>query len=135
MREKIQSEFWGGYCDDYFTKVQIWKTNYDYGYTLDTHTAVAVDVYHQYTAATGDKTKTIIASTASPFKFNDTVLSALGQNTDGKSEDELLNTLKDVSGMEIPKSLAELSSKQVRFTESVEPENMYDAVKSALEIK
>ena len=135
MREKIQSEFWGGYCDDYFTKVRIWKTNYDYGYTLDTHTAVAVDVYHQYTDATGDKTKTVIASTASPFKFNDTVLSALGQNAEGKSEDELLNTLKDVSGMEIPKSLAELSSKRVRFTESVEPENMYDAVKSALGIK
>ena len=77
----------------------------------------------------------MIASTASPFKFNDTVLSALGQNAEGKSEDELLNTLKDVSGMEIPKSLAELSSKRVRFTESVEPENMYDAVKSALGIK
>lgn len=84
LHKKIGNKFWGGFCDDYFTKVQIWKTFTDTGYTLDTHTAVAVDVYEQYVTETGDKTKTIIASTASPYKFNRDVLSALGE-TDRKS--------------------------------------------------
>ena len=61
LHKKIENKFWGGFCDDYFTKVQIWKTFTDTGYTLDTHTAVAVDVYEQYVTETGDKTKTIIA--------------------------------------------------------------------------
>ena len=57
LHKKIENKFWGGFCDDYFTKVQIWKTFTDTGYTLDTHTAVAVDVYEQYVTETGDENK------------------------------------------------------------------------------
>ena len=135
MHNKITKLFWGGCCDDYFTKVQIWRTFAEDSYTLDTHTAVAVDVYKQYVAGTGDMTKTIIASTASPFKFNGSVLSALGIEPCGKSEFELLELLKEKSDMDIPKSLAELNGKAVRFDEVIDVEDMYKSIKKALKIK
>ena len=74
-------------------------------------------MYNQYKNETGDATPTVIASTASPFKFNQSVLSALGMDneTKGKNDFELLRLLSDVSGMEIPKSLKELENKEKRF--------------------
>ena len=66
VKAVLKDEFFGGFCDDVDTKKTI-KDIYDkYGYTCDTHTAVAVKVYQDYKAQTGDTTKTIIASTASP---------------------------------------------------------------------
>ena len=117
MKKKVSRLLWAGCCDDYFTKECIYKTKQKYGYTVDTHTAVAVDVYNQYKNETGDTTPTVIASTASPFKFNQSVLSALGMDneTKGKNDFELLRLLSDVSGMEIPKSLKELKNKEKRF--------------------
>ncbi len=132
MKKKVSELFWAGCCDDYFTKKTIWKTNTDCGYTPDTHTAVAIDVYEQYKTATEDTTKTIIASTASPFKFNDSVLSALGENVDGKNDFELLNMLSAKAHMEIPKSLSELNGKEQRFTTVCDKENMLDEVKNFL---
>jgi len=132
---KISKLFWGGCCDDYFTKEQIWKTYSENDYTLDTHTAVAVDVYKQYVGETGDMTKTIIASTASPFKFADTVLSALGVEPFGKSEFELLNLLSEKSDMDIPASLAKLKDKKVKFDEVIEKDEMVKSIKKALKIK
>lgn len=135
LHNKITKLFWGGCCDDYFTKEQIWKTYTQNDYTLDTHTAVAVDVYKQYVRETNDTTKTIIASTASPFKFNGSVLSALGVDTDGKNEFELLELLKEKSDMEIPKSLSELSGKEVRFSDVIKNDEMVASIKNALKIK
>lgn len=134
MKEKVSELFWAGCCDDYFTKETIWKTNKEFGYTPDTHTSVAIDVYEQYKAETGDATKTVIASTASPFKFNDSVLSALGENVDGKNDFELLDMLSERSGMIIPKSLKELNGKEKRFTTVCEKENMLDEVKKFLNV-
>jgi hypothetical protein len=82
---QIKELFWAGCCDDYYTKVQIYNTNNQYGYTVDTHTSVAIDVYKQYKEQTGDNTKTVIASTASPYKFAANVLDALGK---AASDDE-----------------------------------------------
>lgn len=132
---KISKLFWGGCCDDYFTKEQIWKTYSENDYTLDTHTAVAVDVYKQYVGETGDMTKTIIASTASPFKFADTVLSALGVEPFGKSEFELLNLLSEKSDMDIPASLAKLKDKKVKFDEVIEKDEMVKSIKKAFKIR
>ncbi len=134
LKQKISELFWAGCCDDYFTKERIFKTKDAFNYTLDTHTAVAVDVYEQYVAATGDKTKTIIASTASPFKFGDSVLNALGGDTAEKDEFELLNLLKDTSGMEIPESLRTLDKKEKRFTSVCDSEEMLTAVKNFLNV-
>ena len=117
IRKKLSKVLWAGCCDDYFTKECIYKTNEKYGYTIDTHTAVAVDVYNQYKAETGDETPSVIVSTASPFKFNQSVLSALGKDAEiARMDDfELLECLSEVSGMKIPKSLDELKGKEKRF--------------------
>lgn len=135
LHKKIENKFWGGFCDDYFTKVQIWKTFTDTGYTLDTHTAVAVDVYEQYVTETGDKTKTIIASTASPYKFNIDVLSALGETVEDKGDFELIDLLKEKSKTTPPKSLAELKDKEKRFEGVIAKEEMPELVCKALKIK
>ena len=131
---KVSDLFWGGCCDDYFTKVQIWKTFTEDGYTLDTHTAVAVDVYEQYVRDTGDKTKTVIASTASPYKFNQSVLSALGEDVEGKDDFTLIDILKNKSGMEVPESLAELKNKEKRFEDIINKDEMPSLVKKVLKI-
>ncbi len=121
---------WAGCCDDYFTKECIYKTKEKYGYTIDTHTAVAVDVYNQYKAETNDTTPTVIASTASPFKFNESVLSALGMENEcnGKNDFEMLDLLSNVSGMEIPSSLNELKTKKKRFENVCDKTEMLDVV-------
>lgn len=135
LHKKVTDLFWGGCCDDYFTKVQIWKTFTETGYTLDTHTAVAVDVYEQYVKETGDTTKTVIASTASPFKFNQAVLSALGEETDGMDDFELIDKLQQKSGMDTPKSLAELKNKEKRFEGVISKDEMPELVAQVLKVK
>lgn len=135
LHKKVTNLFWGGCCDDYFTKERIWKTFTEVGYTLDTHTAVAVDVYEQYVNETRDKTKTLIASTASPYKFNQAVLSALGEDAENGDDFELIDRLKAKSGMEVPKSLSELKNKEVRFDGVINKTEMPELVKQVLKVK
>lgn len=134
VKKKIGEIFWGGFCDDYFTKECIYKTNRDYNYTVDTHTAVAIDVYKQYVRDTGDNTKTVIASTASPFKFNESVLSALGKDseTENRSDFELLDILSEVSGTEIPDGLKKLKNAEIKFSKIFDKNSMLDAVNEFL---
>ncbi len=117
IKQKLQSLFWAECCNDNETLETIKKCNDDYDYVIDTHTAVAKCVYDKYVAATGDTTKTVIASTASPFKFNQSVLIGLKDYEFVVNKDEfaLLNELSKASNMEIPKSLAELKDKSVAF--------------------
>ena len=136
LHKKVTDLFWGGFCDDYFTKVQIWKTFEEQGYTLDTHTAVAVDVYGQYLRDTGDNTKTIIASTASPYKFSEQVLSALGVDATDESDDfEIISMLNEKCSMEIPESLSALKNKKVIFDGVVKKTEMYSVIKNFLNLK
>ncbi len=117
VKERLSELFFAGFCDDAETMAAIRRTKAEYDYVMDTHTAVAKAVYDKYVAQTGDNTKTIIASTASPFKFNQSVLIALEDfnYVAGKDEFTLLNELAQKSGMAIPKSLAELKNKPVIF--------------------
>jgi threonine synthase len=117
IKNKILNIFWAGCCDDLGTKECIYSTNQKYGYTVDTHTAVAVNVYNQYKEKTGDMTPAVIVSTASPFKFNESVLSALRKEEIAKDLDDfgLLELLSNVSGMDIPKSLSSLKNAEKRF--------------------
>ena len=93
-------------------------------YLCDTHTAVAINVYGQYLKETGDnKTPTIIASTASPYKFAASVLDALvGEH--GGDEFSQVSELAAVSGTPVPAPLAELQNKPVRFQNVCAPEEM-----------
>ena len=124
IKAKLQSDFVGGFCDDAETKKTIADFKAKYGYTLDTHTAVAVKVYLDYIAKTGDKTRTIIASTASPYKFSASVLDAIEGVQEGTDEYAQVARLAEVSGFPIPQSLAALKDKPVRFSEVIAKEDM-----------
>ncbi len=117
VKQKLQSLFWAECCNDKETLETIKKCNDEFDYVVDTHTAVAKCVYDKYVAKTGDATKTVIASTASPFKFNQSVLIGLKDYEFVVNKDEftLLDELSKASNMEIPKSLAELKDKSVAF--------------------
>lgn len=134
---KIKDNFYAGYCDDDATMAAIKAVNDEYSYVMDPHTAVGKCVYEQYAAETGDTTKTVIASTASPFKFNQSVLIALEglASVAGKNEFELLDLLAQKSNMRIPKSLAELKTKPRLFSLSCEKQQMQQVVSEFLQVE
>lgn len=134
VKEKVLSLFDAGCCDDEETKDTIGKT-YKNGYLLDTHTAVAVKVYRDYKERTGDKTPTVVASTANPYKFSAAVLSAVcDKNLDGVDEFSQVDLLKEITGEPCPEQLATLKGKSPRFTSCCEKENMIDTVYQMLGI-
>ena len=134
MKAQITDVLWGGCCDDNDTLLTIKDTFENYGYIMDTHTAVGKNVYDQYLFETGDNTKTVILSTASPYKFNNSVLTALegSETLENKTEFELLDELNAKSSLDIPKSLDELRYKTPRFNDSVEKDKLKEFVCSKL---
>ncbi len=136
IKAKLSELFYAGCADDKETMETIKSCDDDYGYVVDTHTAVACAVYKKYAEETNDNTKTVIASTASPFKFNQSVLIALdGHNSVvGKGEFELLEILSQKSGMEIPNSLYELKTKPVVFDTVCEKNEMQQTVNEFLNV-
>ena len=135
VKAKLTEHFYGGFCDDAETKATIAELYQKYGYTCDTHTAVAVKVYEDYRKETGDTTKTLIASTASPFKFSASVLDALGKKpADGTDEYDMVELLHEVSSMEIPQSLAALKTKPRRFDGSIDKSEMQQFVLQELHL-
>ena len=133
VKDQIKELFWAGCCDDEGTKQTIGDTFRKDHYLCDTHTAVAVNVYRQYKEATGDETKTVIASTASPYKFASSVLGAITDNIP-EDEYEQIDELNRISGLPVPKALAELKNKPVRFTGSIEKSEMEETVLKLLGI-
>ena len=131
VKDKLQSRFSAYFCDDRETQKVIGRIHEKYGYLIDPHTAVGFSALEQYRAETGDAAPAVVASTASPFKFCDSVLGGLGVQPEGQGLD-LLDQLSRVSGEPVPAPLACLRSKQVRFTQSVEKDRMVDAVLSVL---
>lgn len=126
--EKIRADFYAGYCDDAQTKAAIKEVFESYSYLMDTHTAVAYKVYQDYKKATGDTTKTIVASTANPYKFGAAVMDALGGETKGLDEFTIIENLEKKTGTTIPAPLAATKNKAVRFTGSVEKQDMPEVV-------
>ena len=117
------------------TKATI-KNIYDkYSYVCDTHTAVAVKVYEDYRKATGDTTRTLIASTASPYKFSSSVLDAICPEAITEDEYAMVDKINELSKITIPESLADLKNKPVRFSGSVANTDMPEYVMNALNIK
>ena len=127
VKKKLERHFAAGCCDDAATQAMIAKMWTGRRYLIDTHTAVAFHVLEQYRAGTGDATPTIVVSTASPFKFCDNVLGALGvrELADGTA---ILNQLSEVTGVPAPAPLAALAGKAVRFDQVVEKDRMVDQV-------
>ena len=131
---KLQNLFYGACCDDEGTLKTIKNTFNEYSYLCDTHTAVAVNVYEQYMASTGDNRPVVIASTASPYKFAKSVLSAL-TNDIPNSEFDTVDALSELTHTAVPAPLAELKNATVRFKDIYDKNDMYAAVCNCLEIK
>ena len=123
IKAALAEQYWGGFCDEAGTSAAIAKYYKEYGYLIDTHTAVAASVMEQYRAATGDKTPTVFVSTASPYKFCDSVLTAIGETPVGDGV-ELLDQLHEKTGVAIPRRLAELKGKARRFDLTCEKPGM-----------
>ena len=132
VKKVLSEEFWAGYCDDNGTKNTIKEIFDKYSYTCDTHTAVAVKVYEDYKAETGDTTKTLIASTASPYKFSSSVLAAIDPESTGMDEYDMVERVHQLSNIPVPKSLADLKNKERRFTKVISKDEMEDFVAESL---
>ena len=120
VKAKLSEEFCAGFCDDEQTKATIHEIYEKYSYTCDTHTAVAVKVYEDYKKSTGDATKTIIASTASPYKFSAAVLEAIEGKTSDISEYEKVDRIAELSDIPVPSALADLKNKPERFNDVID---------------
>lgn len=120
IKAKISEEFFAGFCDDVQTKNTIHEIYEKYSYTCDTHTAVAVKVYEDYKKLTGDTTKTVIASTASPYKFSNAVLEAVQNEKSGLDEYDMIDKLAELSKMPVPSALADLRNKPERFNDVID---------------
>ena len=134
MRVALQ-DFIGGYAVETEVAEEI-KTVYEKSrYVLDTHTAVASKVYRKYADETSDGTKTVIASTASPYKFARSVMKALGKGTEDMSDFELVDELSKVSGVKVPPAIEEIRSAAVLHDTVVDRSDMKATVKNYLGIQ
>ena len=124
--DKIRSEFDAGFCDDSETLKTIEKVYNEYGYLMDTHTAVAWNVYEKWAKESGDQNKTVVLSTASPYKFSNSVMNALGKEYD--TEFDALNKLNAYTGAKVPSSLENIENKAVFHNVTVEKDQMLEFV-------
>ncbi|MCM1270598.1 MAG: threonine synthase [Ruminococcus flavefaciens] len=134
VKAKLQEEFCAGFCDDAQTKEAIHAVYDKYSYTCDTHTAVALKVYNDYKAATGDTTKTVIASTASPYKFSAAVLEALEGKTSDIDEYDKVDRIAELSKIPVPSALADLKNKLERFNDVIDKADQKNYVLKTLGI-
>ena len=126
MKEKLQILFYGGFASEADTTATITALYAD-GYLIDTHTAVAAKVLEDYRRETGDDTVAVFASTASPYKFCDSVLNAIGETPVSDSVDRIAQ-LEKVSGVSAPRRLAALKGKTPRFDGVTKREDMEKVV-------
>lgn len=131
MKEGL-ADFYGNFATEDETAEEINRLYKETGYIIDTHTAVASAVYGKYQAQTKDDRKTIIASTASPYKFTRSVMRAIGKDDPSKSDMELTDDLHAVSGVAIPQAIEEIRSAPVRHKTVCAVNEMPDIVKAFL---
>lgn len=130
----LLSDFYGGCATEDEVSAEIARVWENYGYIIDTHTAVASSVYDKYRAETKDGTPTVIASTASPYKFARSVMSAIDEKYAVCGDFELIDELARISGVPIPPAIEEIRSAPVRHTRTAGKTKMKDAVMDILGI-
>ncbi len=129
------SDFYGNYSSEAETAEVIKKLYEDTGYVIDTHTAVAAGVYGKYKAETGDtETKTVIASTASPFKFTRSVMDAIDHKYDSMTDFELVDELSKIANVKVPQAIEDIRSAAVLHDTVCEVDEMEATVKKFLNI-
>lgn len=123
----------------YATEEQVAKTIRDIyedtGYVMDTHTAVAATVYKAYREDSKDDRKTVIASTASPYKFAGSVMSAIDPKYKGQDDFKLIEELQKVSGTELPNAIKEIMNAEIRHNTECDVDQMEQTVKNILGVK
>lgn len=131
MKSKL-NDFVGGFATQPQTNARIKEIFERTGYVLDTHTAVASYVYDEYVKRTGDATKTVIASTASPFKFTTSVMKAIEGSESDLSDFELVDKLSAIGNIKVPNAVDEIKTAPVRHDNVCEIEEMPKVVKEFL---
>ncbi len=130
-KKALEADFYADWCDEAETMACIKRTFEQKGYLLDTHTAVAMGVYEKYKAC-GDTTKTVVVSTASPYKFPEDVLNSLGVSTQGMDSFEMARCLSEMTGTSLPRQITALETKPVRHTTVVDKDALSSAVLEVL---
>ena len=133
MRAKL-TDFYGGFATEEETFETISDLFKNHSYLIDTHTAVAASVYRKYRKESGDAAATVIASTASPYKFTRSVMNALGEGDDNMDDFALADRLSEISGVEIPEAVSSIRNAEIRHKTVVDKNQMESAVKSFLGI-
>ena len=132
MRQNIK-DFYGGYADDQTTKAYIKKVFDEEGYLMDTHTAVAYAVYDKYVKETNDQTQTVVVSTASPYKFTHSVMTAVDADKyDGISDFELLDQMHELIKGDMPKAMDHIAARKIWHNTVCEVSEMKDMVNQFL---
>lgn len=133
MKEGLK-DFYGNYATEMETAAFIKELYEKTGYIIDTHTAVAADVYRKYKAETNDETPTVIASTASPFKFTRSVMNAIDEkyHTDALGDFELVDELSKIGKVKIPNAIEEIRNADIRHNTVCEVNEMEKTVKTFL---
>jgi threonine synthase len=136
-KKEISRIFWGGFAGETETLETIKSIYKNFNYVMDTHTAVGIGVYDKYVISTGDMSKVILASTASPFKFNASVVKAIfGEETlKGRSELELLEILSNECRIPIPGGLKDLDKKEIRHKTVCSKTEMKEVIRKILKLK
>lgn len=131
MREEM-GDFWGGSASEAENAAEIKRLYDNTGYLIDTHTGVASCVYQKYVQETGDTMKTVIASTASPYKFVGSVLEAVSGSQDGRDEFELIDEMERISGVPVPAAMEEIRGAKILHDTQCSPKEMKQVVSSLL---
>lgn len=131
MKEQL-GDFYGNYATEAETAATIKKLYEDCGYVIDTHTAVAATVFEKYKADTKDETKTVIASTASPFKFTRSVMNAIDKKYDAMDDFALVDELSRIANVAVPGAIEEIRTAPVVHDHVCHKEEMKAVVKEFL---
>ncbi len=130
--KKALSDFVGGYATEEQTAGEIRRLYEKEHYVIDTHTAVASHVYQSYRQAAGDTAKTVIASTASPYKFARSVMQSIDPACAELGDFELIDRLSETSGVKVPAAIEEIRTAPVLHDQVIETNEMEAAVKRFL---
>lgn len=133
--KQFMKDFHAGYADMEENAVEIRRIYEDTGYLVDTHTGVAASVYEKYKNETGDRHKTIIASTASPYKFVRSVMEAVLGHREEKDELELIDEMERLCGVPVPNAIDEIRNAKVRHNRTCGAGEMMRMVREVLEVK
>ena len=133
MKEKLR-EFYGNYANEEETAQTIRQVYEETGYVLDTHTAVGKAVYEKYKKDTQDNTKPVIASTASPFEFTRSVMTAIDKKYEDMEDFQLVDELSELAKIPVPQAIEEIRTAEIRHNTTAQVSQMAETVMEILGI-